>query len=194
MNNENLCPNNRAKETPQRQVCVDCPARDANEWRLRGLAVRAELRRRKVLDNEMRIVEVILDKSFGWGLLSVVIPELRMFTLLTGMAEPHVHRAIEGLHLARVIRVTKVKGLATYQVREDFMNWQLRPRVARETIRSGVELLREINGLPPLPRVQEELPNFKVQPDTQKSGAGLTKTVITDEIAVTDEETLPYLS
>ena len=173
--------------------CKDCPSSIWNDWRLRGLRIRAELRQHKILDNEMRIVEVILDKSCGWGRATVVIPELKHFTSLTGMAEPHVHKAIAGLHLARVIRVVRVRGQITYSVREDSENWQVRPRVSRDAILQTVSLLREVNELPPLPRHQEDLPNFKDQFNTHFSGAELTKNVIPPANTHT-EEILPQLS
>ena len=172
--------------------CEGCPASILNNWRLRGLKLRDEFRRHQLTDRERRLADVILDKSFGWGQPCVIVPQLKFFSGLTGMSVPHVHDAISGLHLKRIIRVVMVKGQANYCIREDTDNWKVSPRVSQTTINETVNLLRELNELPPLTRVQEELLNFKSQPVAKAKRAVFTNSGIPDEIPDTNH--LPFLS
>jgi hypothetical protein len=123
---------------------------DPGNYRERGLALRRELSRHHLSDRERRLAEVVLDASLGWGRESVVIPKLRFFSSLTGIAVPHVHEGIQDLHNMRILRVVTVKGQLRYNLREDFDNWKVKPRVSAQTIREAESLLRELNDLPPL--------------------------------------------
>ena len=107
----------------------------------------SELRRHQLCLTERMIAEVILDLSLGWDRPDVLIPQLKMFTSLTGISVPHVHGAIQGLHLKRIIRVVTVKGQPTYSIRTDVENWKVAPRASQEAISEALSLLRELNGL-----------------------------------------------
>jgi hypothetical protein len=166
--------------------CKACSVQVSCDWRLRTAVIRRELLRHQLTDRERRIAEIILDKSFGWQQPSVVIPELKHFSSLTGMAAPHVHMAIKGLHLKRIIRVVMMRGQATYTIREDTDNWKVTPRVSIEGMRETMALLRELNELPP-----EDLKNFKARPDAGAKHVSITELVITQ--ASSDGQILPFL-
>ncbi len=157
--------------------CKKCPTAEVDRFRKRGLAVRQELRRHHLSDRERHIAEVILDKSLGWGRESVIIPQLRFFTNLTGIGVSHVHEALRSLHNMRIIRAVTVKGQSTYSIREDSDNWKVKPRVSFEVMADTVSLLRELNDLP---RNGDPLENFKARTVVGKTPGGFPDSGIPD--------------
>ena len=150
------------------------------------------MRRHQITDRERRVADFILDKSFGWGRPCVIVPQLKFFTSYTGISVPNIHEALSGLHLKRIIRVVQVKGQMNYCIREDTENWKVSPRVSLHAIAETESLLRELNGLPPLPRTQEELPDFFEQQPSPRTKLGkVLDLIIPHEIP--PEKPLPFL-
>lgn len=127
--------------------CKDCPASLLNDWRQRGLKIRHELRRHKISDTERRLAEALLDITFGWSREEIMVPQLKFFCAMTGMEKPHVHDAISGLHLQRIIRVRTVAGQLHYSLREDSENWKATPRELMLDRDERLDQLRVINGM-----------------------------------------------
>lgn len=107
-----------------------------------------ELRRHDLTFRELQIAELIMDKTLGWQRQEIIIPQLRFFTDLTGIAQSDVVKVLKTLHARRVIRIRKVKSLPTYSLNLDSESWKAMPRVSLAAIQEANNLLRECNGLP----------------------------------------------
>ena len=131
---------------------------------LRYAAVyRRELRRHFLTDRERHVAEVILDKSWGWGLPSVRIPKQADFTNITGISAPHVCTTLRALEDMRVITINRELAQPRYAINPDSEAWKVKPRLSAETIHDEVNLLRELNGLPPVEIDPEGMHvNFKI--------------------------------
>ncbi len=173
--------------------CETCPMSALNGWREKVAWLRMELRRHKVTDTERRLAEAILDTSYAWGRETVMVPELKFFCSLTGMEKPHVHEAIAGLHLQRIISVRTLKGQIHYSVRLDTESWKVTPRELMQDMGDRLNQLRAINDLPPF--TTESKSFFKPHADTIFLGGGVTDSVISDVITQfhSSDEKLPNL-
>ena len=146
--------------------CEDCPARQRDEWHVRGARLRLELRRHHLSLCEMIIAELILDKTFGWQREAVVFPALRFFTDFTGIRESDVVKVLKSLHAMRIISINRIKGAPNYAIREDTESWKVKPRATIATMSRTQNEMREWNGLAPLEVVEEAVENFKNGPQT----------------------------
>jgi hypothetical protein len=141
--------------------CDHCHAAKRDEWRVRGAALRMQMRRHDLTFRELMIAELVLDKTYGWQRDSVVIPLLRYFTDFTGIGQPDVVKVLRTLHARRVIRIQTIKGLPNYSINPDSESWKAMPRVSASTMQATLNLLREVNGLEPIHVEQEAELNFK---------------------------------
>lgn len=165
---ESPCPDG---QEPKWQLCADCPMGERDEWRQRGAMLRLELLRHDLDLREFKIANLILDKTFGWQREEVVFPQLRFFTDFTGIQPSDVVKVIKSLHARRVIRVVTKKGQPHYSMNANSEAWKALPRATTETIQATNNLMREINGLEPLPIALEAQLNFKIGPSAKKTGA-----------------------
>jgi len=180
----NLCPHIPKTETPQREVCVDCPARLFETWRLRGAALRMEMRRHDLTFRELQVAELILDKTLGWGRADIVFPSLQYFVELTGIGKPDITKILKRLHARRILRIQTVKGRPTYWLNEDPGTWGAYPRVTKEDMQRTLNLLRENNGMEPIHIIREAEANFfRVQPAAKNFAAAVGKNPTGDETA-----------
>ncbi len=149
----------------------------ADEWHNRRVLIRRELRRHKLSDNALRITEIILEMSLGQGLESVLIPDHDCFSGLTGIRRSHVSETLLALREMRIVRLTSRDGFPIYSIREDPdseglspFDWRVQPRTTLREMERAVGMIREHNGLPPLPesRALEASENFKSGPLAQK--------------------------
>jgi hypothetical protein len=168
MNRETLCPDG---QEPKRQLCADCPMGVRDEWRKRASLLRLELLRHDLDLREFKIANLILDKTFGWQRDEVVFPQLRFFTDFTGIQPSDVVKVLKSLHARRLISITTKKGQPHYAINPDPDRWKALPRTTTETIQATNNLMREINGLEPLPIEMEAQLNFKIRPFPKKTGA-----------------------
>jgi len=158
------------------QLCSNCPARTSEQWRLRGAALRMELRRHDLTFRELQVAELILDKTFGWGRAEIVFPSLQYFVDLTGIGKPDITKILKRLHARRILRIQTVKGRPTYWFNEEPGTWGAFPRVTKEDMQRTLNLLRENNGLEPVQLIREAESNFfRVEPITKIFGAGVGK-------------------
>lgn len=132
-----------------------------NDWRVAGHFLRTELRRHDLSHREMLLAELVLEKTYGWERAEIVFPQLRFFTDLTGIDEPDVTRILARLCARKIVRIRRVKGQPTYAIRPDTDKWKALPRVTRETMAGALNLMREWNGLEPLPLEKDANLNFK---------------------------------
>jgi hypothetical protein len=151
--------------------CAHCRTGRLDEWRVRGSFLRMEMRRHDLTFRELQIAELILDKTYGWQRAEVVFPQLRFFTDLTGIGEPDVVKVLKTLHARRVIRIITVKGRPTYSINGDTESWKAMPRVSKATMQATLNLMREHNGLEPVPVEQEAALNFKNEADAKNFDA-----------------------
>ena len=154
-------------------ICEHCPRIVADEWRVRGAVLRLELRRRNLTFREKLIAELILDKSYGWNMESVVFPSLKYFRVLTGISESDVIKVLKTLHGGRIIFIRHVKGRPTYSINPDMDRWQAMPRLDKSDMQAHINLMREHNGLEPIHAEQEAALNFKVGASAKKIAAQL---------------------
>ena len=167
---------------PGTAVCSDCPAKQGEHWRQRGLYFRRELRRHDVPDTCRRMAEAICDISLGLGLEEVMVPSLKYFCALTGLEKQHVHDAIRRLHLMRVIRVRTHKGQPHYQIREDSDNWKASPRELMLDADERMEQIRALNGLDPKGAVNFFDPRAGLKKECPAVTKYVTQPVTTSEV------------
>ncbi len=165
-------------------LCAECPARNADKWRLRGAVLRTELRRHDLTFRELQIAELILDKSFGWQRVEVIIPQLRFFKELTGISESDTVKVLKTLHARRIVSITHPGGRPTYKLNEDAEQWKAMPRVSKETMQESLNLLRENNGLQPV-RIERDAEQsfFRVEPGAKNFGAAIGQAPIGQPIS-----------
>lgn len=149
----------------------DCPMCDTDGWRVRGAMLRMEMRRHELTFRGLIIAELILDKTYGWQRMTVVFPQLRYFTDLTGIGQPDVVKVLKWLQARRVIRIKIIKGRPNYSINSDTEAWKVGPRVDKETMQATINLMREQNDLEPIPIELEATLNFRTGPRAKKSGA-----------------------
>jgi len=165
--------------------CVECSASIWNAWRQKGLNIRHQARRHDFPDTKRRMLEALVDLTYGLGLEEVMIPNLKYFCSVTGLEKPHVSDAIAWLHLNRVIRVRTDKGQPHYTIR-DPEDWKVSQRELMLDAEERIEQIRAFNGLEP-----------KGKPDFFESKArpGQKTTTVTECVKqeVKSEESLPDL-
>ena len=154
---------------PQPKYCADCPALARDEWRARGAVLRMHINRHDLTFREQTLASLILDKTYGWQRESVVFPQLRYFTELTGIGQPDVVKVLKTLHARRVIRIVTLKGQLNYSINPDTEAWKAMPRVSTATMQATLNLMREINGLEPIHVEEEAELDFKDCPTTGKA-------------------------
>ena len=165
-------------------LCPHVSAPDSDAWHKRRSTIRRELRRHHLTPRELALAEIILDMTLGWQRESIVIPQLQNFTDLTGILKPHVSEGISDLHAMRIIRVITMQGKPTYSIREDTDSWKVKPRVSQQTMASSINLIREWNGLAPVPAPLEAIANFKSKPSAKNKSASVTETGVTEDVPV----------
>ncbi|MDE2105029.1 MAG: hypothetical protein KGL39_47765 [Patescibacteria group bacterium] len=157
-------------KTLSSEICENCPVRKSDTWRRRATLIRRELRRKKISDNERRILEVLTDLTLGWERNTIAIPDHYCFEMLTGIKANHIGELLAALHRDKFIRISTVRGVATYSIREDpdpdglnSFIWNVRSRTSLEAMAAALERIREHNDLPQLPRTEslETIANFK---------------------------------
>jgi hypothetical protein len=119
----------------------------SQDWALRYERLHQEFYRHELTDCERSMADLILDYSFGWGRASVVIPQLKIFSQLTGARIPQIIGALKGLHMKRVIRVVLVRGQATYSICENADSWKVAPVSTLDCIIATTRMLAEFNGI-----------------------------------------------
>jgi hypothetical protein len=178
------------KAPPSENLCPHIPPHDAHadEWHTRRALIRRELRRHQLSDSERRVAEIILDLSLGQGLEKVIVPNLDCFKALTGIDRPHLSEAIKALREMRIVRLSSTAGAPTYAIREDPdsdglvpFNWRVQPRMTLNEMSRSLDLVREYNSLPPLPKDHnlEALANFKNRAVTKKTAAAVPENGMT---------------
>ena len=146
--------------------------------------IRRELRRHHLSERDRHLAEIILDMTLGWQRPSIIIPQLQCFTDLTGIGKSHVSEGLSDLHLMRIIRLTTYKGQPVYSVREDVENWKVKPRVSESAMVGSINLIREWNGMEPLPTPLEAIANFKTGPQTMKPFPNLPESGIPKDVPI----------
>lgn len=134
--------------------------------------LRKELRRHFLSERERILADVILELSFGLGMKTVKVPKLEIFSDLTGIPRPHALSALQSLHEMRIVHIDKKGEVPHYTINPNSENWKVKIRVARETTRKAVELIKSCNGLdytdPAAKHVAplESQPNFRAPQPT----------------------------
>lgn len=119
-----------------------------------------ELRRFHFSDRERTLACLILSLSWQEGLAAVKIPTLDYFTQLTGIPANHVSVVLNDLVLMRVISREAKEGAQVFAIQPQPEQWQCKPRQSRATSLSAMNMIRELNGLPPR---SEAALNFNIQ-------------------------------
>jgi hypothetical protein len=129
--------------------CMECSASIWNAWRQKGINIRHQARRHDLPDTSRRMLEALIDLTFGLGLSEVLVPNLKYFSALTGMEKPHAHEALHRLHLARIIRIhTDSSGRPKYSINEDHDTWKVAQRELMLEADERIQQIRALNGLP----------------------------------------------
>jgi len=162
--------------TESAPYCDKCPARAGDEWRQRALVFRLELMRFKLDDTQRRLADALTLITLGWGRESIMVPDYKFFSALTGLEKPHVSDALKALHLQRVIRVQRDrKGQRHYSLNESSTTWQATPRELMMDRDERIRQLRAVNEME-----EKEISNFFKVPTAAKNfGADVTGQVTT---------------
>src|ERR1051325_10238388 len=94
-------------------------------------AVREDVLRFDLNKQQLKVLLVIVELSYGWGLESVRIPKLGVLRELTGMSVANLSNTIKELHGMRLLLATRAEGGVDYKVQPDCDRWHCRPLTTR---------------------------------------------------------------
>ena len=123
------------------------PTDQRHQLQQTGRALVREIRRLSLNYREYQLAELILEMSYGWGLPSVVIPKLEVFSQFTGVSKPHIHTHLAALVEMGLVAVEKTGRGPAYRVVPQVETWRCRMRVSRATIKEAVRTVKMFNGL-----------------------------------------------
>ena len=148
----------KSDEMKQPAACADYPQIRETEWRRRGAVIRMEIRRHSFSLRELLVTEFILDKTYGYQLDAVAIPDLGYFDDILGIEDTDAVKVLKALHRMRIIYIREHRGTGKklYSVNPNTEAWKIAPRTERRDMQRAINRLREWNGLTPV----DEFPNF----------------------------------
>ena len=112
-----------------------------------GRALLKDVRRLDLNFREYQIAELILELSYGWGLESVIIPKLEIFTALTGVAKPHISTNLNAMIEMGLLEVRKTTEGPRYAITTNRNQWRCRPKVSSASVIDAITTIKMFNRL-----------------------------------------------
>lgn len=112
-----------------------------------GRQLLREVRRLDLNFREYQIAELLLELSYGWGLPSIVIPELKILCALLGVHKSHVCTYLANLIEIGIVVVEKTERGPRYTVTRAPAQWRCRLKISRETVAEAITALKVFNNL-----------------------------------------------
>jgi hypothetical protein len=116
------------------------------------LQVRRELARRVVSLQQDRVLDVILERSFGWGQFGLKVPSQAFLAELSGMKEEHVCVVVKELTSAWVLAVWRETEFVEYRVNVESRGWGLERRPDLRSLDEELQRFNRVEQVLLLPR------------------------------------------
>jgi len=142
-----------------------------------------EIRRRKLGKVEYALAELLVEISYGWGRMEVIVPELDLFGVLAGVARPHISTNLAALIEMHLLDVSKTPTGPSYRINPNPREWMCAPRgVSRSQVREAMIKLRVFNHFEDAGSQGDAPHFFKI-----RDGAQILAEAITAPVTVTGE-------
>ena len=121
-----------------------------------GRALLKDVRRLDLNYREYQFAEMILELSYGWGMESVIIPKLEIFSALTGVAKPHVSTNLNAMIEMGLLEVRKTTNGIRYSITTNRNHWRCRPKVSSAAVIEAITTVKMFNHLDGEPAAANE--------------------------------------
>jgi DNA-binding response OmpR family regulator len=170
----------RRKEEEQRKAATTA----LHRFQQLGRTLIREIRRLDINYREYQIVELLIELSLGWGLESVIVPKLEIFSAFIGIAKSHVSANLANLIGMGIVSVEETDRGPRYHVTCNPANWKCRLKVSRAAVKEAINTLRVFNHLDGDDALSRELDTsfFEELDGTQILQKGVTESVIVHNV------------